>query len=124
MKKLKNISDDSTADSDQQDAEITDLDFRSTRQHEATDTAATEQHEHKMKDADLRSARLSEHTNSAEAEHPAENTADADLKSTRPPQTPDSKNDEMAFQSPSNAGNSDFSNFGENDTIVPHVLDN
>ena len=89
----KNASDGYSADSDQQDAIITDLDFRSSRQDENTDTAATEQREHEINEADIRSARLQSDTHSAEAEQPAENTADADLQSIRPQQKTDSEND-------------------------------
>ena len=76
----KNTPDDYSADSDQQDAIITGLDIRSTRQDENADDAAPEEREHEIDNADLRSTRLQQDTSSSEAEQPAENTADADLR--------------------------------------------
>ena len=58
----KNTSHDYSANSHQQDAMITDLDLRSTRQDQNTDTTATEQREHEINEADLRPAWLQQDT--------------------------------------------------------------
>ena len=58
-----------------------------------------------------------------EDELPDENTADVDLRSTRLQQNTDSESDEITPRSLSEAGNSDFSKIGGNDTIMPDALD-
>ena len=112
---LKNTCDDYPVASDQQDAIITYLDLRSTRRDQNTDDAATEKREQAINDADLRSARLQQDTNSDEseqmAERPDENMDDTDLRSNRPQPTTEFEIDENTSKSPSEAGNSDFSEF-------------
>ena len=123
----KNASDDSPMNSDQQDTIITDLDLRFTRRDQNTDGTAPERREHELNDADLRSTRPQHDTYSAESEQlreqPAENTTDMDLRSTRPQSTIDSEIDENTSKSSSEAENSDFSNNGGTDIIVPDVSD-
>ena len=111
--------------SDQQDTIITDLDLRSTRRHENFDDTAPERSENELNEADLRSTRRQHDTHSAESEQlpeqPVENTTDMDLRSTQPQSTTDSETDENSSKSPSEAGNSDFSNYGGTDMIVPDL---
>ena len=98
---LKDNSDDSAADSDQQNAIFTNLDLRSIRLQENTDTAAPEPGNDETNDMDLRSTRPQQDTNSDQAEQPTEDTADPHHRSTRPQNNTDSENDEMTSQSPS-----------------------
>ena len=123
----RNVPDDSSMNSDQQDTIITDLDLRSTRRDQNTDAATAEQREHELIDADIRSTRPQHDTHSDKAEQlpeqPAENTTDMDLKSTRTQSTPDSEIDKNTPKSLSVAGNSDFSKDGGTDIIVPDLSD-
>ena len=84
----KSKSDEYSADSDQQDAIITDLDLLSNRCDENIDDAATGHRGKEINDVDLRSTRRQQDTSSADteqlAEQPDANMADTDLRSTRP----------------------------------------
>ena len=111
-----------SADSDQQDAIITDLDLRSNRRDENTDDAATGQRGNEINDVDLRSARRQQDTSSADteqlAEQPDANMADTDLRSTRPQQVTDSEIVEKTYKSPSDVADSEFFDSRGKDIIV------
>ena len=108
----KSKSNEHLADSDQQDAIITDLDLRSNRRDENTDDATTGQRGDEINDEDLRSNRRQQDTSSDDTEQlpeqPDANMTDADLRSTRPQQDIDSEIAETTSKRPSDEADSEL----------------
>ena len=125
---IKHASDDTSMNSDQRDAIITDLDLRSTRHDQNTDHAATDLRRDKLDELDPRSTRLTQRnltqhdTNSDESEQlPEQSTeiaSDTDLESTGQQSNTDLENDTTTSEGTSEAGKPDFSNPREKDIIV------
>ena len=121
----KSMSAESLANSDQQDAIITDLDLRSNRRDENTDDATTGQSGKEISNEDLRSNRRQQDTSSDDTEQlpeqPDANMTDTDLRSTRPQQVTDSEIAETTSKRPSDEEGSEFFDSRGKDIIVPDL---
>ena len=121
----KSKSNEYLADSDQQDAIITDLDLRSNRRDENTNDATTGQRGNEINDADLRSTRRQQATSSADTkqlpEQPDANMTDTDLRSTRPQQDTDSEIAETTSKRPSDEADSELFDSRGKDIILPNL---